>query len=81
MKRHMTQDNLCQVCLLCLPIYILIISYLNCDKIAPNNQNFLELREKALEEQKKLQESQGEKVKKENNQTLLFVADNLKRQS
>ena len=70
---HVTQDNLCQVCLkLCLVLYIIYL-YFNYYKIEPNNQKLLELRRLALGQRKKLQESHGGKVKKENNQTLLFV--------
>ena len=70
---HMTQDNLCQVCLkLCLVLYIIYL-YFNYYKIEPNNQKLLELRRWALGERQKLQESHGGKVKKENNQTLLLV--------
>ena len=47
-------DNLCQVCLKLLNYY----------KIESNNQKLLELKKRALGEQKKVQESHGEKVKK-----------------
>ena len=46
-----------------LDLFIVIIYYFNYCKIEPNNQKLLKLRKRALEEQKKLQESHEEKVK------------------
>ena len=46
-----------------LDLFMVIIYYFNYYKIEPNNQKLLKLRERALEEQKKLQESHEEKVK------------------